>query len=1447
MTRVSPIKPEALGKPEPAAHDAFPVVGIGASAGGLEACRKLLDGLPVRTGMAFILVQHLEPDHDSLMVELLASHTRLKVLEAGDGMLVAPEHLYVIPPGAYLAVERGALRLSPPGARHGARLPFDFLLRSMVRSLGARAIAVILSGTGSDGSLALAEASGRPGLVIAQDPAEAGFSGMPQNAIATDAVDLVLPVSRIGEALVARGGRPGGSPAGAPAMRPEASAEALDAIIALLRGRTSHDFRPYKPGTLRRRIERRMALGAAPGGTIEDYLARLERDPDEAEALASDLLINVTRFFRDPPVFETLAETVIPDLVRGRTGDAPIRIWVAGCSSGEETYSLAMLFLEAIAAAKRPIKLQVFASDADPDAVATAREGLYPPGVAADMSAERLARFFTPEEHGLRVTSELRACVVFTVQDVLVDPPFARLDLVSCRNLLIYLEPDAQARVISLFHFALREGGVLVLGSSETVNAPPGRFEVISKSARIYRRIGRSRPGEVDFSSLSGEPGRPRVRPAGAETPRGAVALAELCRRLVIEAFAPASVLINAANECLYSLGPTDTYLRLAPGHPSQDILAMARRGVRAALKTALGEARAGQTRALVRDCSVTHEGRRLAFDVCAAPAPGDREGLILVSFVEAKGAERGAHGRGSAPEPARIEELRRELANAERERNDAIRDLERMSEEQKAVNEEALSMNEEFQAANEELVTSKEELQSLNEELTALNSQLQETLDRQRTTSDDMQNVLYSTDIATLFLDANLNIRFFTPTIRRLFSLIPGDVGRPIVDLKPIAGDDALAAEAKAVLGDHLLREREILTPAGDWFLRRILPYRAHDGGVGGVVITFADITERKRISTALETTKTEAQFANLAKSRFLAAASHDLRQPIQTISLLQGLLAKSVEDDRSKGLVARLEEALGAMSGMLNTLLDISQIEAGVVKADRTEFAVGDLFRRLRDEFAYHAQAQKLEFRVIGSSAIVESDARLLEQMVRNLLSNAFKYTRTGKVLMGCRRRGGAISIEVWDTGAGIPEGELTAIFDEFHQLENPARERSRGLGLGLSIVQRLGALLGHPVRVRSRLGAGSMFAINVPLRRTGARGSGPAPGSAGEAGAHAGAEARSVLIVEDDPEVRSLLEIMLEADGLRILSAPDGETALQRAAESARGPDLILSDFNLPGALNGVEVITRIRAERGRAIPAIILTGDITSRARTAVAESGCVQMNKPVRGPDLAGAIERLLKPAGDRPQAAPERPPRLSDRSGLVCVVDDDAPVRHALRSVLEAAGWRVRDYGSAEAFVADPEASDAACLLLDGYLPGMSGLDLLNELARRDRRLPTILITGNSDVPMAVRAMRAGAVDFIEKPVSEAELLASLERALELSRDEGKREARRNSASASLSGLTPRQREVMDRVLKGQASKIIAADLGISQRTVENHRASIMRKTGSKSLPALVRLALSAA
>jgi two-component system CheB/CheR fusion protein len=1141
----------------------FPIVAVGASAGGLEAFRTLLAALPVQNGMAFILIQHLDPNRTSMLVNLLAPHSAMAVREVNEDMPLEPDHVYIIPPGRFLKVESSTLRLSLPPEGQGVRMPFDILLQSIARACGERAVCVVLSGTGNDGSAGARSVKEAGGLVIVQDPEEAEYHGMPRSVIATGTVDLVLPAAKVPQAIARFGGPDYVRADWNDATRPLGAG--FQKIIDLLQQQTPHNFALYKAGTLERRIDRRMALAG-----IEDsdrYLELLTMDATELQHLINDLFIHVTRFFRDSKAFELLAEKVVPELVRVRPRDRPIRIWVVGSSTGEEAYSIAMLFLEEIAAARQNLKVQIFASDIDADALAVAREGLYPPSIEADVPPARLSRFFIKEDHGYRVSHELRAAIVCSAHDVLSDAPFARLDLISCRNLLIYLRPEVQQRVFSLFHFALREGGTLFLGTAESVGGAMNNFEPISQSQRLYRHLGRGRAADAVIPGFVGDATPPLwFRPARAPA-RARAGVSNLTLRVLAETYAPASVMATRKHQGLYYFGRIDLYLKTPTGPPSNDLLASAREGLRPAIFAAFeraGDTSKGSPVAIA--ARVVRDGRSIPVTVNAQAVVNDGEELVLLSFRDAPQhepkPETAAELVADVPRLARLEQ---ELDAVRQELEESTHDREIAEEEIRAINEEAMSASEEFQTTNEELETSREELQSLNEELTALNGQLQETLTHNQVIADDLENVLNSANVATLFLDQSFRIRFFTPAAKLLFSVIATDVGRPLADLARHFAYGDLLPDAREVIANLVPLTREIEAENGASYAVRILPYRTKENRIEGVVITFVDITMRKQAEHALQAAKVQAESANLGKSIFLAAASHDLREPLQTLSLLQGVLARNLKGTQDLQLVVRCEEAVTAMSGMLNSLLDINQLEAGVIRPEIIDFPVNDVLERMKAEFAYSMQAHGLQFRVVPSQLAVRSDPRLLEQMLRNLVSNAIKYTRSGGVLLGCRRRGDNLRIETWDTGLGIPEGEFDAIFKEFHQIDNPLCEPSHGVGLGLAIVRRLGDLMGHNVDVRSRFGSGSVFCIEVPLGLIDK----PIVPIDDEAQSQEIAAAHgTVLIVEDDPALRYSLDILMRADGHLTVTAADGNEAIELATGAASRPDITIVDMRLPG---------------------------------------------------------------------------------------------------------------------------------------------------------------------------------------------------------------------------------------------------------------------------------------
>jgi two-component system, chemotaxis family, CheB/CheR fusion protein len=704
------------------------------------------------------------------------------------------------------------------------------------------------------------------------------------------------------------------------------------------------------------------------------------------------------------------------------------------------------------------------------------------------------------------------------------------------------------------------------------------------------------------------------------------------------------------------------------------------------------------------------------------------------------------------------------------------------------------------------------------------------------------------------IVLDHEMRIVSASPSFYRSFAVVPvSAVGRNLPDLR----DGCLDVQALRNFLDRIAANQDVvddyeieidLPPRG----RRVLQLNAREIAAvhptkRRVLLAIDDITDRKGVEAAVETGKRQAERANLGKSRFLAAASHDLRQPLQTIALLQGILATKITDPDGSKLVTRLGESLDVMSGILNKLLDINQLEAGIVTPELENFPVNAFFDRLGPDFAQQAKDKELHFRMVASHLNVRSDPTLLEQIVRNLISNALKYTSRGKILLGCRRHGDRLRIEVWDTGPGIPAGQLKAVFEEFHQLDNPARERARGLGLGLSIVQRLADLLGHRVDVRSRPGEGSVFSIEVPCIDAE---TGDAPRTRRQqppAHVHAGA---SILVIEDDPAIREMLQLLFDSDGYRTAVAADGWCALELIAHGGIRPDIVVADYSLPNGLNGLEAAARLRQTFGKKLPVLIVTGDISTDTLRAITGADCIQLNKPIKADELTRLVRAQILAARQKPDRTDGRLPAKPVAAALnptVFLIDDDDNLREAMRDLIEREGRPVEAFASGEAFLDAYRPDRKGCLLVDARLPGMGGLALLQRLKAEQHGLPSIMITGHGEVAMAVDAMKAGAIDFIEKPVSREELLASVDRALELTHDSMALSAWRNEAETRIAGLTPRERQIMELVIIGRANKIIAADLRISQRTVENHRAAVMKKTRSKSLSDLVRLAIVAA
>lgn len=860
----------------------FPIVGVGASAGGLAAFQRFFAGFPAGQlpGMAFVLVQHLAPEHKSILTELVSKLTHLEVLEAQEGMQVRVNCVYVIPPGRDLALLQGYLQLLEPSVHRGLRLPIDFFFRSLAEEQAEWSIGVILSGTGSDGALGILAIKGEGGLVLAQQPASTEFDGMPQSAIAAGGVDFVLPPEEMAEKLSAWAAQLGRHLPLHP--EPPVSPGALNHVFVVLRAQTGHDFSQYKPNTVNRRIERRMAVHQV--SRLEDYVRFLQKTPTEVEALFRDLLIGVTTFFRDPWAFEAL-EQALPALFAGKAPGSVIRVWSAGCSTGEEAYSLAILLTEYARRLDQHYTLQVFATDIDARAIAAGRAGFYRSNALVDLPPELLSRYFTPEDGGFRIKKAIRDLLIFSEQDVLKDPPFSRLDLLACRNLLIYLGPELQRRLAPLFFYALKPDGLLFLGNSEGIGDADGLFEGVDRKAKVYRRKPEGRPLRPSHAHLSVSvplveaplevrPPPPSMRPS----PR------ELTEQALLRELAPPCALVDELGNVNYLRGRTGLFLEPSPGEsPGSNLLKMAREGLRTGFSSTLRRAVNTLQPAHCEGLQVEANGRVTRVDVSVHPVSGDGRPLFLVLMREVAPASPLASvvpaATSADADDARIAALKQELRAKEEFLQRTNEELESSAEELKSSNEEMQSVNEELQSTNEELQTSKEELQSVNEELATVNTELQtKVLDLSRANSD-MNNLLAGTGIGTVFVDRELKILRFTPAASAITNLIQGDVGRPVGHIvSNLVGYQTLVSDAQRVLDTLHSHEVDVRSTAGRWYTLRIQPYRTIENVIEGVVMSFTDISQAVATREALKKVNAVLRLAVVVRDANDAVTVHAL-----------------------------------------------------------------------------------------------------------------------------------------------------------------------------------------------------------------------------------------------------------------------------------------------------------------------------------------------------------------------------------------------------------------------------------------------------------------------------------------------------------------------------------------------------------------------------------------
>jgi two-component system CheB/CheR fusion protein len=1212
------------------------VCGVGASAGGLEAFESFLRRLPPDSGLAYVFVQHLDPQHESILAEILGRVTPIPVEFAKDGQPIGRDHVYVMPRDAGLLVEGGKLRLMPGEPGSSSRLPINAFLTSLAEEQRENAIGIVLSGTGSDGALGIAAVKQHGGRTFAQLPSDARYESMPKAAIATGMVDEVLPVEQIPAALAKLAAERRQHPSESARGESEGLREAFDILVR----KTGHDFSLYKRTTILRRFRRRMA--ATGTVTVQDYAALLDRDEDEVHRLTDDLMINVTSFFRDGEPFQTLERIVIPEILERRPTEG-VRAWVAGCSTGEEAYTIAMLCRERVERMPRPPQVKIFATDIDTSALAEARRGRYMSDVERQVSPERLARFFTARGDSYTVTKDVRDLCIFTPHDLLKDPPFSRMDLVSCRNLLIYLEPSLQQRVIDLLHYALRPGGYLLLGKAETIDARDLElFNLVEKSDRVFRRRdgerrpvipplqGRGRGGALPLEMA------PLARRSGADV-RSA---ADRSRNIVLAEYAPPSVVVDSHGEIRYYWG-TDlgSYLPPQAGPPATNLLHLVRLELKVELSAALHNAARQAKPVVYKDRAVVVEGVERQLNLIVRPLPpteGDPDDLFLVVFQELRSGPAAQGAPLDAPTLERHRQLEVELENTRARLQLTVDELENANEALRASNEELQSMNEELNSSNEELQTSQEELQSVNEELNTVNAELSKKVDELELLYGDLHNFFQSTQIATVFLDRTFRIARFTPEAMAVFRLVDADVGRPLTDFAARFDAEGVAEEVERVLRTLEPVERSVQTVEdGRWFLMRMHPYRTPSNVIAGVVISFIDITNLKDAEAALQEAVAKRERAEQAlretdrrKDELLALLSHELRNPLAPICnslyILEHAPSGGEVAQNAQQIIAR---QVGHLTRLVNDLLEMTRVASGKLQVERQRMDLRDLVHRTAEDHRTLFTARALAFDVACPKhpVWVDGDSTRLAQVVGNLLQNSAKFTsRGGSIGLSLDVAEDVALLRVRDTGVGIDPLMLPRLFQPFSQADSTLDRSRGGLGLGLSLVRSLVDLHSGTVEAHSEgKGAGSEFVVRLPL---------VAPPAAHEVSSTVPSRPRRILIIEDNPDTASSLRIALEIEGHEVETAFDGPEGLKKVREFA--PDVVLCDIGLP-EMDGYQVAKAIReAPAPQRVFLVALTGYARPEDQQRAKDAGFdAHLAKPP-------TIEQIQKLVAHAPEPGP---------------------------------------------------------------------------------------------------------------------------------------------------------------------------------------------------------------
>lgn len=1348
----------------------FPVVGLGASAGGVASLITFFEHMPGDSGVAFVVVLHLSPKHTSNLPALLQGVTQMKVVTVEEPVSIERDHIYVIPPNKHLSMNDGYLRVSDMDHPRGRPVAIDLFFRTLAIVHRERAVAVVLSGTGSDGAVGLTRVKGEGGITLAQSDPE--FDGMPHAAISTASVDWVLPVAEMPDKLVqmwrnarsielplARDEGPEERPPVKTSPRPEAAKEAEEAlrdILVLLRARTGHDFRNYKRATVLRRLERRLQVHGLPN--LPAYRAFLQAQVEESHALLKDLLIGVTNFFRDQEAFSALQHDVIQRLFEHETVRAEgLRAWVAGCATGEEAYSIAMLMCEEAAAHQQSGKLHLFATDIDESAIAVARAGLYPPSIEADLSPTRLRRFFDKEAGQYRIRKEVREKVMFAAHNILRDPPFSKLDLISCRNLLIYLDRQVHNEILEMFHFALRPGGYLLLGSSESADTASHLFSVVDKKQRIYRAKVAARSARfVPALPMGSRPPKPPPGMEAAPEKRG-VTYADLHQRLA-EQYAPPSVLIDGEANIVHLSENASRFLHHAAGTPSHHLLSLVQPELRLELRTAIFQAMRSGKSMEARRVQIQGDGRKRYVNMIVRPVqePELSGPLVLVLFDEVEDSmasdAQAPDAEGRDPLVAQFEE---ELRRTKEQLQSTIEHSETSTEELKASNEELQAINEELRSTTEELETSKEELQSINEELITVNHELKTKVEETSKINDDLQNLIASTDIATVFVDRGMSIKRYTPHATKLFNLIPTDVGRSLLDITHRLDYDLLADDAAEAFQSLRVIEREVTSQDGKWYLARVLPYRTTEDRIDGAVLTFVDVTGRRQAEENM---------------RLVAESTKD--HAIITFDLEGRITTWNKGAERIFGYAD--SEVIGRDAAML------------FVQEDRESDVLHEEMRRAAREGSaeddrWHLRKDGSRFFCSGITTALHDEGRLkgYAKIARDLTGN--KHIE--------RQREAALRRET----AGRAEAQAASdLKDEFlavmsHELKNPLNL----IQLNAELLGRLPEARALPAVVRaseiirktvltqaqiiddlldlSRMNTGKLSLHREPLDCS-ATVHTIVEALAGEAADKridlAVDVAETPLMIDADRArieqvVWNLLSNALKftPGGGRVAVSLGRDTGFARLVvrDSGRGipPDFLPRVFQMfqqaePGTA---------RRQGGLGIGLALVKHIVELHGGSVLAESA---------GSGQGACFTVKLPLPGHAPlrAAAGEHAEGYVLRGRRVVVVDDDAASVETLHRLLELEGATVTAATGVQEALAAVRESKPDLVITDIAMPGTDGYQLLEAL-RADAAtadLPVIALTGFGRASDVKRAIAAGFDAHLKKPLTLDQLLSTLTR-----------------------------------------------------------------------------------